>query len=280
MSPRSARLSAHLLPALVLLPAACALDIGFPTDGGDGWHGNFAPLEPYLGCAVAQQHDLGTELSGVLEDSDCVISGGSLMDRYDFRVTADTVVIVEIPESSLAVHLYIFDSRGGLVAISGYYYRGQAVARVELRLGPGRYSIGVWSGQSGEGGTYTMRSYAEPPPPPPPPFLGCDSTVAYTIGTTVTGSLDASDCRAPDGQFFDRYDFVLSATNTVTIDLMSSFDTFLYLFDANGDTMAMDDDGGVGYNSRLTVTLEPGTYSIGASSHASGETGGYTLSSR
>lgn len=115
---------------------------------------------------------------------------------------------------------------------------------------------------------------------PPAPFFGCTDAQSYSIGSTVNGTLTASDCATPQGRRFDRYDFTLTIAASVTIDLVSSFDTYLYLFDADGQVIAQDDDGGVGYNSRLAIYLQAGTYSIGASSYGEGATGRYTLSSR
>jgi len=62
--------------------------------------------------------------------------------------------------------------------------------------------------------------------------------------------------------------------------LTSSEDTFLYLMQGNnknGTVVTSDDDGGTGRNSKITRTLPAGTYTIEATTYASGKTGAFTL---
>ena len=71
------------------------------------------------------------------------------------------------------------------------------------------------------------------------------------------------------GTFVTRSDFYaidIASTTTVVIDLTGQeIDAFLKLFASDGTLIGFDDDGGDGLNSRLTVTLDAGTYTIGAS---------------
>ena len=75
----------------------------------------------------------------------------------------------------------------------------------------------------------------------------------------------------------------LTAGQTVQIDLRGRGvnpveDTYLRLYDKRGVLVAVDDDGGDLYNSRLTFTpARSGTYFIEAASLADAETGGYTV---
>ncbi|WP_257463557.1 pre-peptidase C-terminal domain-containing protein [Archangium lipolyticum] len=75
-----------------------------------------------------------------------------------------------------------------------------------------------------------------------------------------------------------KFKFTLPSTQTVTIDLMSSVDTYLYLLNSNSVVLYRDDDSGDGFNSRLTVTLSAGTYYIVAATYSTDQSGRFTLS--
>jgi hypothetical protein len=115
----------------------------------------------------------------------------------------------------------------------------------------------------------------------------CQSS-AISIGRTVSGELNNSDCRSwVRGIYYyaDRYTFSGTAGQQVAIQLTSSaFDTFLYLIGPEGRVLAQDNNGGGGTNSRIPpgsgyYTLpSSGTYTIEVTSYSPNATGSYTLS--
>ncbi|WP_199745869.1 Vps62-related protein [Corallococcus sp. AB030] len=70
-----------------------------------------------------------------------------------------------------------------------------------------------------------------------------------------------------------------TSSNPVTFTLTSSADAWLYLLDANGTILAQDNNGGGGTNSRLVVTLAPGSYQLVAATALSGQSAEFTLAS-
>jgi len=99
------------------------------------------------------------------------------------------------------------------------------------------------------------------------------TTASLTIGITTAGSIDfAGDA--------DWYGVTLTAGETYFFQLNQSgggIDTIVSLFDANGDLISFDDDGGSSTNSYLTYTPgTTGTYYVEADGSRS-DTGGYTL---
>ena len=70
------------------------------------------------------------------------------------------------------------------------------------------------------------------------------------------------------GRYARYYSFTLAADSVVTIDLTSSdANAYLYLMrgvDKGGAIVASDDDGGNGRNSRIARALQPGQYTIEA----------------
>ena len=77
---------------------------------------------------------------------------------------------------------------------------------------------------------------------------------------------------------------MLANSTRVQIDLTSSTDTYLLFYNGlntSNDPEEENDDGGDGYNSRLTMDLTGGrTYTIGATTYSSAATGSYQLHSR
>ena len=105
---------------------------------------------------------------------------------------------------------------------------------------------------------------------------GC-SAQSLSVGQTVSGSLSTTDC-VSNGYYYDLYQFTLGSSRTIQISMNSSaIDSYLRLYDASGNLITEDDDGGDGNNARITRTLSAGTYRVMASSYATGETGAYTL---
>lgn len=136
----------------------------------------------------------------------------------------------------------------------------------------GEYIIRVTPlGGNGQGG-YTL-SLSEGPPPPP--------SVPISTGASVSGELTAEDGLNAAGQRADIYRLTGTAGQRVRVGMASdAFDTYLQISDAEGTSLAEDDDGaGEGTNSRLSFTLPAdGDYLIEARAFGDGEAGAYTLS--
>ena len=112
------------------------------------------------------------------------------------------------------------------------------------------------------------------------------------VGQTVNGSLATTDCKLADGTYADPYRIVVTAATSVQVDMTSSFDTYLYLFEllpdgelvvrAENDDIDPDDpavpNDPVDTNSRMTFTLQPNLeYFIVANSFEDNIFGNYQL---
>ena len=124
-----------------------------------------------------------------------------------------------------------------------------------------------------------------------PAHAQCNVVVDIGPNDSVSGSLSSGDCTIQqllgvpgDISFVDQYRVTLLASGTLTIDMVSpntfQLDPWLWLFNENlTSLLAVDDDGGVGFNARISIGLAPGTYMILANSAfpTIQETGPYTL---
>jgi hypothetical protein len=111
----------------------------------------------------------------------------------------------------------------------------------------------------------------------------CTNTLG-TVTRTVTRSGSWTGlCRSvhADGKYARYFTFTLSSSQRVTIDLTSaSVDTWLALRSGSGHGTGFieaDDDDGPGQDAQITRTLAAGTYTIEATTFASGITGPFTL---
>ena len=95
-----------------------------------------------------------------------------------------------------------------------------------------------------------------------------------------------SEKNAPGGagdRYARFYTFTLTEATDIVIDLSSEEDTYLYLLGGHGksgNTLHSNDDiasGGVNLNSRLSVTLQPGGYTIEATTYSPATSGDFAL---
>lgn len=106
---------------------------------------------------------------------------------------------------------------------------------------------------------------------------GVNTTATIAVGDSKVDQLETVGDT-------DWFKITLSPGEAIVISLEGSgatpvSDTFLRLYDANGNLIAENDDGGADLNSLLRFTADiAGTYYIEVDSYANNKTGGYTLS--
>jgi hypothetical protein len=74
-------------------------------------------------------------------------------------------------------------------------------------------------------------------------------------------------------------ELILTEATSVTLNLTSSTDTYLYLLNANGGDISSNDDGGEGTNSRITAQLSAGTYLVVAATYSAEKSANFELTS-
>ena len=112
------------------------------------------------------------------------------------------------------------------------------------------------------------------------PQLDANAQSITLNGIPVDGTLsDRSNVLPADDSYFNAYTFQGSEGQQVIIEMSSSdLDAYLILLGPDGTSVAQDDDGGGGTNSRLITTLPTnGTYTVLANTYSAGETGDYSL---
>ncbi len=218
---------------------------------------------------------LGQTVEGALGDRDPEADDGRPYDAWTFRARAgerfaialdsesfDPVVRVGRMEGPTFVELAMNDDGADAGLNSRLVFTAPESGTYVIRATP------LGAGSEGE---YSLTLSEGPEPLPAQPVA---------IGDTVAGALTHDDGTSANGFPADAWRFEGRAGQRVRIDMASAeFDTYLELFDANGVSLATDDDGGPeGTNSRLIITLPAdGAYTVEARPFASA-TGSYSLS--
>ena len=110
-----------------------------------------------------------------------------------------------------------------------------------------------------------------------------DPCVAALSGDGSVSGQWIAGCRSSTraGRFARFYGFSLDEPSQVRIDLVSSADTFMYLRrgvgQKSGGRVATDDDGGDGYDSRISRLLAAGDYTIEATTYDPSTAGSFIL---
>ncbi len=122
------------------------------------------------------------------------------------------------------------------------------------------------------------------PDPDPDPDPIDDHVNQPGAGATVI-TLDADGLGAASGTLEvegdrDVFEVDLPEDGTLNIDLHETdgfLDTYLHVYDADGNLIAENDDSGGTYNSSLSLDLSAGKYFISAGSYADSEAGDYAV---
>ena len=159
------------------------------------------------------------------------------------------------------------------------YLKSHAESRGEVPNNIWGYGFARLAGSDALSSTPTPTASPESTQTPEP----SDACVILLTGsTTVSGTWDdgcISERAAPQGsgdRYARFYTFNLTETAAVTIALSSQQDTYLYL-SGTGVELENDDESSSSRNSKLEVELQPGTYTIEATTYSSMTTGEFTL---
>ncbi|WP_110687802.1 hypothetical protein [Salinicola aestuarinus] len=136
-------------------------------------------------------------------------------------------------------------------------------AQLSAYLEPGDYQLEASAYGTVKNGMYSL--VAEPQPLPTGDTLRNDGEI--TSGDELTGYMSGGE---------REYTLNVDEPGSYTIDMgADDLDSFLDL--TGPDVDLSDDDSGGGYDARIQTVLQPGTYTIHASSYDDGKTGLFTL---
>lgn len=223
-------------------------------DAGD------CPPPTQLGELIEVLSASGTWSSAECDMSQFLARRHGLM--FEFSLAEPQEVRIDLSSPERDTVLYLLAEDGRLIEADDDTGSGND-ARIERALAAGSYRIEAsalgWSGR--EGGAFELSIRV---------VEGCLEVVDLGVlvdTLNASGEWSHFGCESDyrSDRAGQRYRFELTDNRRIRIDLTSELaDAFVYLLNDDGALLESDDDGGVGYNSRIERFLGAGTYMIEA----------------
>ena len=268
-----------------------SLTISLPQgSGGSGGSppGSSGPGSPSEdGCEV----DLNVLTSRVSRegywafDCDSTNRAGRYARYYTFtlRQEAELQIDVVSTEDPFAFLLEGAGKDGEVLAKNDDVVAGTDLnSRISATLAAGRYTIEATTYSEEVAGEFTLTiAFTEAVEDIPDP---CVTPLETPTGVVTQTGTWADDCQSTNriGTYARFYSFTLEQEAELQIDLMSSHDPFLFLLHGDGrdgTLVAQNDDVtvNVDLNSRISMILDAGVYTIEATTYNTWDTGDFTL---
>ena len=233
---------------------------------------------------VAQQIPIGTTVTGELSSSDPTLTDGSHYKLFTFQGTAGQSVQIDLTSSAFDSYLYLREQNGQAIAHDDDGGGGLNARIVQQLPYTGTYQIVANTLQSGQFGAFTLQLQASGAMAMQPvvsaiPTINSMSPIGQVgLNQQVQNTL-VSGGVAWNNKPIHLYGFPCNAGQPVQIDILSSWDNYLIVFDPSGTEVAHDDDDGEGLNARLRWTCPTtGLYRLGVTTGLVSTTPGpYTL---
>lgn len=221
-------------------------------------------------CEVAANYSVGTTVNASLSQFDCQLATGEYVDFYTTTLASAQALAFNMSSTVVDTWLEMYDASGNILAVNDDNSAGTN-STLRIFAPSGSYFLAATTFDAGALGNYTFSSVG---------FAGNDSCQEYWVvpGVSITGNIAATDCNF-GGFYTDEYLVVLDAGQTLTVTMRSgAVDSWLELYDSDGNRVDQDDDSGGG-NDAMMVFTSPSldAYAIDASTFGTGATGAYTL---
>jgi uncharacterized protein YjdB len=224
-----------------------------------------------VSCDASTPISLRETVNGVLASTDCQLPDKRYTDKYAVTLTEPTALRMTMISASADAFLIVQNAVTGAVVAENDDGNGGTDSRVERLFPAGRYLVLATTFDPLGTGAYQLTIGPAQPV--------CLNATPIVPPATVTATLTTSACQLGDASYADRYELRLPVSSIVTLNLRSTtLDAFLFIESASGELVGRDDDGGSGTDSRLTVTLDAGTYIVYANSVGQPSVGPYILS--
>jgi hypothetical protein len=267
---------------MTLLPGTGIYTVQVSQYGSGGSGGRYtiglAISDAPPGAGRIERITVGQRVSGRLEAGDRPRSGGGYQDVWEFDGREGQDVTIELHSGDFDSYLELRDDMGAQVAEDDDSGEGNDAMILTRLPRTGRYRIIARSyGEREAAGFYELALSGGGEVVRP------GRAAEIREDQTLLGRLEQGDVVVGDSTFADEFTFRAPRDGQVVVDLRSGdFDAYLLVKDQSGATLATDDDGGDGTNSRVTIPVRRGqTYRIFANSYGEDRAAGlYRLSLR
>jgi hypothetical protein len=226
------------------------------------------PPEPCIGPI-----DFDTNVSGSWS-SNCVSESDRYSQYYTFTLQESQELTIDLNSSQdTFLALLSGSTSGGIEIASNHNNPNGSGSQIVINLQKGNYTVQASSWVPGTNGDFVVSVNVMIP--------NCEGSVSpMAIDSDMSGSWSSS-CVSDSDRYSQYYTFTLQETLELTIDLNSSRDTYLALLSGStieGSVIAANHNNPNGSGSQIVITLEPGDYTVQASSWAPGTSGNFDVS--
>ena len=234
-----------------------------------------------LGALTARVDRFGTWTE------DCASSNreGRYARFYSFSLSQETEVTIRV-SSSFDTYLYLLEGAGtggAVVDENDDLESGNSNSGLTVTLGAGSYTVEATTFRGSITGGFDLSIQPAGATPPTPVPGSCIQTLGPLAAAAIRHGSWTGECDSGKrtGSYARYYSFSLDREAEVQIDLASTVDTYLYLLEGVGTGGAVvdenDDAESGSTNSRISITLQPGEYTVEATTFGQGATGDFTL---
>lgn len=188
---------------------------------------------------------------------------------HDLSIDEEAHVEIGLTSNQFDTYLYLVDAATDEVIAQNDDWGSGTDSQITVPLQPGDYKVLVGSYSQPASGSYTVRVEE----------TTIERSENFELGETYHGFL-STDREPISGTARSGQPLAFELEEPEVIDAVlssSDFDAYLVLTDDQGNVIAEDDDSGGGLNSRINWELEPGQYTLWASSLGEQGMGAYTV---
>ena len=238
-------------------------------------------IEPNDSFTTANEIYPGTYYHGYISKNN------SDYDFYKFTNYNDSINLVfDTEEENIDHYIYVNDQQHNQVK---YFHlsKGELHLNETFGIAQGTVYVKVSAGNYTDSfGAYQIAvdPYSPSPVSPTPAPIPAPAPQQCNVGMIDEDDMQqdwlSAGCssKVRSGSYAKNYQININRNVNVYVSLSSDdFDTYLSLYDMNGNLIASNDDSGGGTNSELEIPLNAGSYIVEASSYYPNETGTFYL---
>ena len=191
------------------------------------------------------------------------------MNVHPLTVDEDTVVEVRMMSGDFDAFLMVVDAITGTVLAVNDDWGGTTDSRIVIDLPAGEYEVWASAFQRSSYGTYTVT--VDP--------LEIEQTEEFVVGEPYHSHLGPQRQAIP-GTTRSGYPLEIAVEEPMILNATmrsEDLDSYLVLTDDTGRLITEDDDSGGGLDAQIVISLEPGDYTLWATSLREEETGRFLM---
>lgn len=235
---------------------------------------NAAGAPPTSFVCPARAITFPSVLSENLQSTDCRLTDNTYFDFYQFTLTQQSQVTFSMSGApAIDPFLFLVSQADYIIAAHDDNSATDRNSTLRAILPAGTWRVAANTAVANQFGPYVLNATSSSTAS----ASDCARVWVYK-GVTISEVININDC-VSGTNYSDRFYITLNAGQTVTLTMTSAtIDPHLFFYNASGNLITSDNNGGGGTAARITYTAtSDAAFIIGAGTASAGVTGGYTL---